>query len=315
MSLSTTAQADPVRLSLVPFGSGTADLSVVIVTYNVRELLAACLASLYANHGPLAVEVCVVDNASQDGSAAMVRERFPDVTVLAHGENRGYAHANNLALARARGRHVLLLNPDTVLPPDGLRQLVRALDDDPTLGAVGPKLIRPDGSLDLACRRSFPTPEIALYRMLGLSRRFPRSRRFARYNLTYLDPDEPADVDALVGACMAIRGSALQQVGLLDERFFMYGEDLDLAYRLKQHGWRVRYDPSIVVLHHKGASSRQASLRARRAFFAAMLLFHRKHYWQRHSPLVNALVVAGIAVWAGLSLAQTAARQFLCSGR
>lgn len=306
MSVSTTPQVDPVGLTLVPFGGGVADLSVVIVVYNVRDLLAACLASLYASRGPLAVEVCVVDNASQDGSAALVRARFPEVALIACDANRGYARANNLALERASGRHILLLNPDTVLPPDGLRTLVRLLDEDPTLGAVGPKLVRPDGSLDLACRRSFPTPEVALYRMLGLSRRFPRSRRFARYNLTYLDPDEPADVDAVVGACMAIRGTALRQVGLLDERFFMYGEDLDLAFRLKQHGWRVRYEPSVVVLHHKGASSRQASLRARRAFFAAMLLFHRKHYWRQHSPLVNALVVAGIGLWGGLSLAQAA---------
>lgn len=296
------AHADPVRI--VPFDTATADLSVVIVTYNVRALLAACLASLCASAGPLDVAVCVVDNASTDGSVAMVRERFPQVTVIASADNRGYAYANNLALRRARGRHVLLLNPDTVLPPEALRTLVRILDEDPTLGAVGPKLVRPDGSLDLACRRSFPTPEVALYRMLGLSRRFPRSRRFARYNLTYLDPDEPADVDAVVGACMAIRGAALRQVGLLDERFFMYGEDLDLAYRLKQAGWRVRYDPSVVVVHVKGASSRQASLRARRAFFAAMLHFHRKHICHQHSLLVNALVVAGIALWGGLSLAR-----------
>lgn len=306
MMASTAAQTGAAALRFVPFGSGMADLSVVIVSYNVRDLLAACLSSVYASHGPLAIEVCVVDNASCDGSVALVRSRFPEVAVIANTANRGYAHANNLALVRACGRHILLLNPDTVLPPGALRTLVSRLDEDPTLGAIGPKLVRPDGSLDLACRRSFPTPEIALYRMLGLSRRFPRSRRFGRYNLTYLDPDQPTDVDAVVGACMAIRGSALRQVGLLDERFFMYGEDLDLAYRLKQHGWRVRYDPSVVVLHHKGASSRQASLRARRAFFAAMLLFHRKHYWRQCSPLVNALVVIGIGLWGGLSLAEGA---------
>ncbi|MBI4504349.1 MAG: glycosyltransferase family 2 protein, partial [Chloroflexi bacterium] len=240
---SASAAASAVRI--VPFGTESPDLSVVVVTYNVRDLLEACLASFCASAGPLTVEVCVVDNASIDGSADLVRARFPQAALIGCATNRGYAYANNLALRQARGRHVLLLNPDTVLPPKALRTLVGILDGDPTLGAVGPKLVRPDGSLDLACRRSFPTPEIALYRMLGLSHRFPRSRRFARYNLTYLDPDQPAEVDAVVGACMAIRGAALRQVGLLDERFFMYGEDLDLAYRLKQAGWRVRYDPSV----------------------------------------------------------------------
>lgn len=299
-----SAPPSTATVRLVPLGTAEADLATVIVTYNVRDLLRACLEALCRSEGPLAAEVCVVDNGSRDGSAEMVRASFPQVAVIEDRADSGYAHANNLALRQAGGRHVLLLNPDTCLPPAALRAFVRILDDDQTIGAVGPKLIRPDGSLDLACRRSFPTPETALYRMLGLSRRFPVHRRFARYNLTYLDPDQPADVDAVVGACMAIRGVALRRVGLLDERFFMYGEDLDLAIRLKRAGWRIRYDPSVVVLHHKGASSRQATFRARRAFFGAMLRFHRKHYWREHSPVVNALVVAGVVVWAGLSFAR-----------
>ena len=265
------------------------DLVIVIVNYNTRDLLRDCLRSLPDATRGLACRTIVVDNCSADGSIEMVRAEFPSVTAIEPGRNGGYAFANNVGL-RAVGfeagggalpRYALLLNPDTVVPPEGLRRMVAFMDADPDVGVAGAKLVRPDGSFDRACRRSFPTPEVSFYRLTGLSRLFPRSRRFGRYNLSYLDVDERADVDAVVGAFMLMRGEALERAGLLDEAFFMYGEDLDLCYRIKALGWRVVYNPDVVVLHVKGASSRQASRRAINAFYDAMRIFHDKHYRAR----------------------------------
>src|SRR5581483_3065075 len=157
-----------------------------------------------------------------------------------------------------------------------------------------PKLVRADGSVDLACRRSFPTPSVAFYRLTGLARLFPRSRRFGRYNLTYLDHDTEGEVDAVSGACMLVRRETIMEAGLLDERFFMYGEDLDWAYRIKAHGWRIRYNPKVRVLHHKGEASRQTSQRATVAFFRAMHLFYAKHYREETFFGLDWLIVAGI---------------------
>lgn len=190
----------------------------------------------------------------------------------------------------------MLLNNDTVVPVGALDGLVDYLEAHPEVGAVGPKLILPDGSLDLACRRSFPTPEVSFYRMLGLSRLFPKSPRFARYNMTYLDPDVETEVDALVGACMLLRSSVVREVGLLDEQFFMYGEDLDWAYRIKQLGWRVFYYPRVVIHHYKRAASTRRAIPSIRAFYDAMRIFHRKHYAATTPAPLNALIEIGITL-------------------
>jgi len=170
------------------------------------------------------------------------------------------------------------------------------------VGACGPKLLLADGSLDLACRRAFPTPEVAFYRMTGLARLFPRSPRFARYNMTFLDPDIETEVDALVGACMLLRAPVLREVGLLDETFFMYGEDLDWAYRIKQYGWKIMYVPSVTVHHYKRAASGQRPFRSIRAFYDAMRIFHRKHYAATTPVALNLLIEAGIALKEAWSL-------------
>jgi GT2 family glycosyltransferase len=190
----------------------------------------------------------------------------------------------------------MLLNNDTLVPAGALDGLVDYLETHPEVGAVGPKLILPDGTLDLACRRSFPTPEVSFYRMLGLSRLFPKSPRFARYNLTYLDPDEESEVDALVGACMLLRSAVVREVGLLDEQFFMYGEDLDWAYRIKQYGWRVAYYPRVVIHHYKRAASTRRAIPSIRAFYDAMRIFHRKHYAATTPAPLNALIEIGITL-------------------
>lgn len=280
------------------------DLGIVILNWNTRDLLRACLKSVFASQGTLSFCVCVVDNASSDGSAAMVRAEFPDVRLIENPVNNGYAAGNNLGL-KALGfgphplprpdgpRHALLLNPDTVVPETALAELVAYLDAHPECGVVGPKLVLPDGSLDLACRRSFPTPEVSFWRLTGLSKLFPRSRLFGRYNLTYLDADVETEVDSVVGACMLVRGEAIARAGLLDERFFMYGEDLDWALGIRKAGWGARYYPKVTVLHVKRAASRR-SRRAQLAFHEAMLYFYRKHYAATTPPLVGALVVLGI---------------------
>jgi GT2 family glycosyltransferase len=293
-------------------------LAIVIVSYNTRDLLRDCLRSIDRSGSSCDLDTWVVDNVSRDGSAAMVRAEFPHIHVIDSSHNGGYAYANNLALReilgngnRGLGRnsdlpipdpqslapdYVLLLNPDTVVPPGALDALVIFMEAHPAVGACGPKLLLGDGSLDLACRRSFPTPEIAFYRMTGLARLFPRSPRFGRYNMSHLDPDLQTEVDSVVGACMLVRGSVVREVGLLDEAYFMYGEDLDWAYRIKQYGWKIMYVPSVTVHHYKRASSRQRPFPSIRAFYAAMRVFHRKHYAATTPAPLNALIELGITL-------------------
>jgi GT2 family glycosyltransferase len=252
-----------------------------------------------------------VDNGSHDGSADMVAEEFPQ-THLIRAENRGYAVGNNLGLRQfgykdvggveagiPAPRYVLLLNADTVLPPSALVDMLSFMDARPQAGVAGPRLVRADGSLDRACRRSFPTPEVAFYRIFGLSRLFPRSRRFGRYNLTYLPPDVTTEVDSVVGAFMLIRGEALREIGLLDEQYFMYAEDLDLCYRIKQRGWQVLYNAAVTVLHYKGQSSRQRSTFANVQFYKTMRLFHDKHFRQQTFFLLNWLIYAAVGLLGG----------------
>ncbi|HLB11432.1 MAG TPA: glycosyltransferase family 2 protein [Dehalococcoidia bacterium] len=279
-----------------------ATLSVVIVSYNVADLLRGCLRSVYASRG-VEHEVWVVDNCSSDGSAALVAREFPQAQLLVSDCNGGYAYANNLALRRARGDYLLLLNPDTVVQPDALAEMVAFMESRPDVGMVGPKLVRDDGSLDLACRRSFPSPAVSFYRMAGLSRRFPRSRRFGRYNLTYLDPDQEAEVDSVVGAFMMVRRQAVEQVGLLDESFFLYGEDLDWAMRVKKAGWKVVYNPRVVVLHRKASSSTGDIRRATAEFYRSMLIFYKKHYAAQNLAPLNWLILGAIYLRGSLAYA------------
>jgi len=284
------------------------DLGIVIVNWNTRDLLRRCLTTVYASSGDIRYRVVVVDNGSDDASAEMVAAEFPQAALISGHGNVGYPQGNNLGL-RALGfpggaegprgpRYALLLNPDTELPADALCRAVRYMDEHPEIGVLGPRLVLPDGSLDLACRRSFPSPTVSMWRMLQLSRLFPRSRVFGQYNLTYLDDRETAEVDSVVGAFMLVRREAIEKVGLLDEQFFMYGEDLDWAKRIKEAGWKIIYYPEIEVLHVKRAASRQ-SKRAQFEFVRAMLLFYNKHYRASTGPLMHTAVLAGLALRGG----------------
>ena len=283
------------------------DLAVVIVNYNVSELLRRCLQTVFASEGDFSYRVCVVDNNSADNSVEMVRAEFPQVHLIANRDNVGYPAANNQGL-RALGlmeadppRYALLLNPDTEVPPDAFAYFIEFMDRNPEIGVVGPRLVLPTGKLDLACRRGFDSMSALIYRMVGLSRLFPGSPRFARYNMTYLDEHSRADVDSVVGAFMWVRSAAIATVGLLDDRFWMYGEDLDWAKRMKDEGWRIVYEPAVTVLHVKRASSRQ-NPRAQTEFYRAMLLFYYKHYREKTSPWLHGLILGGIALKGGRPL-------------
>jgi N-acetylglucosaminyl-diphospho-decaprenol L-rhamnosyltransferase len=317
--------------------AGPLDLGIIIVNYNTCALLRDCLHSVYTSQGGLSLAVCVVDNASRDGSAEMVCREFPQAYLIANLDNAGYPQGNNQGLryfgyeddsagtAGARPaagsykvagmnarlglpvavdeipRYALLLNPDTVLPPTALADMVAFMDARPQAGVAGPKLVRLDGSLDRACRRSFPTPTTSLYHLLKLDRIFPHSARFGRYDLTYLDPDVLTEVDAVVGAFMLVRQEAIRDAGLLDETFFMYGEDLDWAKRIKDCGWQVWYNPTVTVLHIKEAASGQ-SYRARVEFYRALIIFYEKHYRATTPFWLDWSIRGGVVLFGGLDL-------------
>lgn len=257
-------------------------LSVIVVNYNVRDFLHHALVSLQKAMKGLRGEIIVVDNASDDGSVEMVRRRFPSVALIANKTNFGFAKANNIALDRARGKYLLLINPDTLVQEDTLRVMVEFFDENPDVGLAGCKILNPDGTFQLACRRSFPTPWVAFTKMSGLSSLFPNTRLFGRYNLTYLSPDETYEIDAVSGSFMMVRREVYKQVGGLDEAFFMYGEDLDWCYRIQQAGWKNYYVHSTKLIHYKGESTKRSNLDEIRTFYEAMHLFVRKHLSRSH---------------------------------
>jgi GT2 family glycosyltransferase len=261
-------------------------------------------------------QVCVVDNASNDGSAEMVRTEFPAVHLIVNPTNIGYSAGNNVGLRwfgfsdsqtttakAALPRYALLLNPDTLVPPNTFAEMIAFMDLHPDIGVAGPRVRRPDGSLDRACRRSFPTPEVSFYRQIGLSRLFPTSKRFNAYNLEYIAEDAIHPVDSVVGAYMQLRSAAIQQVGLLDEAFFMYGEDLDWAKRIKDAGWQVWYNGRSEITHVKAAASSQSS-KSRIDFYEAMWIFYRKHYRTQTSWLLDQFILLGIVGKGGLDVAR-----------
>lgn len=250
------------------------DLSIVIVSYNVRDLLRACLSSLPQAAPGLETEVFVVDNASADGSAAMVREEFPSVGLTASEENLGFTRGNNLALRQSCGRHVLLLNPDTEPEPGSLARLIRFMDEHPQAGACGPKLLNSDGSLQHNGRR-FPSLWREFLGVTGLRRlamkRFERDLEYGRE-----DFDALCEVDQVSGACILVRRETMDQVGMLDERFFMFYEEIEWCYRIKKAGWQVWYVPEARVVHHWMGSVRQMSRRMTAELFKSQLLYYQK---------------------------------------
>jgi N-acetylglucosaminyl-diphospho-decaprenol L-rhamnosyltransferase len=278
------------------------DVTAVIVHYETPDLLSRCVAAL-AKSGGVTVQTIVVDNASHGFDAAAVRALVRGATVIENATNAGFAVASNQGLRIAKGRYELLLNPDAMVAPDTLAKIVKYMDANPDVGCSTARLVGADGKLDLACRRSFPTPATSFYRLALLSRLFPRNRRFGRYNLTYLDEHEPAEIDSPCGAFMLVRREVVDQIGLLDETYFMYGEDLDWAYRMKRAGWKIMYLPITTVTHFKRAASRQRRSRTIPAFYDAMRIFYRSHYQSEYPRLVSWLVYRAIDARQALELA------------
>lgn len=243
-------------------------LSIVIVNYNVREYVENCLRSVYAAASGIDIEVFVVDNASSDGSVAYLRERFPQVRYMENQVNMGFSKANNKAIREATGDYVLLLNPDTTISENVLRECIAFADEHPKTGAIGVRMHNEDGTVAPESRRAVPTPWIALTKYLGHSR---------RYYMSHLPWDQPARIEVVSGAFCFLRHTALTEVGLLDEDYFMYGEDIDLSYQLLRHGYENWYLP-LDIVHFKGRSTIKTSFRYAYVFYKAMLIFFVKHY-------------------------------------
>ncbi|MBI4547946.1 MAG: glycosyltransferase [Ignavibacteriae bacterium] len=253
-------------------------LSVIIVNYNVRVFLESALISVQKAMRGISGEIIVVDNASDDGSVEMMRSKFPDVKLIANERNIGFAAANNVGIKKSRGEYLLCINPDTLVQEDTLRVMIGFMDQHLEVGLAGCKILNPDGTLQLACRRSFPTPWVAFTKIVGLSTLFPHSKIFGRYNLSYLNADTTYEVDAVSGSFMFVRRTVIDQVGVLDDQFFMYGEDLDWCYRIKKAGWKIYYVHSTQIIHYKGQSVRRSDVDDVKLFYHAMKLFVRKHF-------------------------------------
>jgi GT2 family glycosyltransferase len=269
-------------------------VSAVVVSYNTRDLLLDCLRAFYAC-SDLPVEAVVVDNASTDRSAEAVAREFPGAKLIRQPANTGFGRANNAGLQRADGRFILLLNPDVTVMPGCVGRLADFLLVRPDAGAVGPQLVRPDGSLDHAARRGFPSPSASLFYFTGINKAFPQSERFNRYTMGHLSPTETHEIDSGTAACLMVRRAAVDRVGFFDPDYFMYGEDLDLCYRMKAGGWKVFYLPTARALHVKGQATKQATGRMLREFHRAMWTFHHKHYAADLPAFANGVVWA--AIW------------------
>ncbi|MDQ2922696.1 MAG: glycosyltransferase family 2 protein [Candidatus Dormibacteraeota bacterium] len=268
-------------------------VSALVVSYNSKELLLQSLHSFFTS-ADVPVEAVVVDNDSSDGSAAAVTDEFPQATVLVEPKNIGYGRAANLGLERCQGRFVLLLSTDVTLEPGSLGRLADFLLTRPDAGAVGPRVLLPDGRLDPDCRRSFPIPSTMFYQTVGLSKLFPKSPRFGRHNMGHVPDTDVHEMDAGTGACLMLRMATLERVGFFDPRYFMFGEDLDLCYRLKLGGWKVFYLPTASASHHVTPDSsereRQLSYERHRSQWA----YHFKHHAEDVSAFGNGLVWAQI---------------------
>ena len=269
-------------------------ISIVIISYNVKEFLQQCILSLKKSCQNIEYEIIVVDNNSIDGSDEILSSKFPEIKLIKNHNNKGFSKACNQGLEISTGKHLLLLNPDTMLQEDTIPKMIEFFENNPDAGAAGCKILNADGTLQLACRRSFPTPRVAIPKILGLSRLFPKSRTLSKYNLTYEDPEKQIEVDALSGAFMMFRKKVYDQIGGLDEDYFMYGEDLDYCYRIKQSGWKIYYTPITKLIHYKGESAKLATFDNFIVFYKAMDIFVQKHFSKGSYILLNLFFKIGI---------------------
>ncbi len=283
----------------------TVDVSIIIVSYNTKELLLACLTALEKTKTKEdRWEIIVVDNASMDGSVEGIKNydlRIKNLKIIQNTENLGFAAGNNIGIKAARGKYILLLNSDTEVHEGAVSKIREFLDAHPQAGVATGKLILPDGSMDPACHRGFPTPWAAFTYMIGLERLFPHSSLFARYHQGYKDLATAHEIDSPSGAFFMVRREVIERIGMLDEDYFMYGEDLDWSYRIKQAGWQIWFVPDTTVLHRKKRSGRanvdpMVRKQTERYFYDTMRLFYKKHYARRYGLLVTGSVLLGIKI-------------------
>jgi len=286
-------------------------ISVIIVNYNVEYFLEQCLRSVYKALQYVQGEVFVVDNNSKDGSVEMVREKFPECTLIINHTNVGFSKANNQAIAQAKGEYVLLLNPDTLIEEYSLKKVVDFMDEHPQAGGLGVKMVDGRGRFLPESKRGLPTPTIAFYKIFGLSKLFPQSKRFGRYHLGYLHESQTNEIEILSGAFMLIRQQTLEKSGTLDETFFMYGEDIDLSYRITRAGYKNYYFPHTRIIHYKGESTKKSSVNYIFVFYRAMIIFANKHFTPKNVRLFSFLIHLAIYLRAFLALASRITKRVL----
>ncbi|MDR2980156.1 MAG: glycosyltransferase family 2 protein [Bacteroidales bacterium] len=277
-------------------------LSVIIVNYNVKYFIEQCLLSVNKALTDIESEVFVVDNHSSDGSAELLKSRFPNIKLIENKDNIGFAKANNLAIKLAVGEYVLLLNPDTLVEEDTFAKCLDFMDKTPDAGGLGVKMINGKGEFLPESKRGLPLPNVAFYKIFGFSKLFPKSKKFSSYHLTHLSPDEIHAVDVLSGAFMLMRKPLLDQIGYLDEDYFMYGEDIDLSYRITKAGFRNYYFPKTQIIHYKGESTKKGSINYVLVFYKAMQIFAKKHFSVKNAKAFQCLIDFAIWFRAGVSI-------------
>ncbi len=277
-------------------------LSIVIVNYNVKHFIEQCLHSVYKSLKNIEAEVFVVDNNSIDGSIALIQEKFPRVNLIVNSINKGFSVANNQAIVLAKGKYVLLLNPDTVVQEDTFTKTIAFMDSHPDAGGLGIKMLDGKGNFLPESKRGLPTPMVAFYKIFGLARLFPSSKKFGQYHLTYLNKDQNHAIDVLSGAFMLMRKEVLDKVGLLDETFFMYGEDIDLSYRITKCGFKNYYFAESSIIHYKGESTKKSSVNYVIVFYKAMALFANKHFSEKNARSFNFLIHLAIYIRAAAAI-------------
>lgn len=278
-------------------------LSVVIVNYNVRYFLEQCLVSVLRAAKGIETEVLVVDNNSSDGSVEYIRTKFPTVRVIANKDNPGFSKANNQAIALAKGEYILILNPDTVVAEDTFEVCIHFMESHTDAGALGVRMVDGKGIFLPESKRALPTPEVAFYKMFGLASIFKNSQRFGRYHLSYLPETETHAVEILSGAFMFFRKEVLDKIGYFDETFFMYGEDIDLSYRVLLGGYKNYYLSDTTIIHYKGESTKKGSLNYVRVFYQAMIIFAKKHFASTGAGVFSFLINMAVVFRALVTLA------------
>ncbi len=277
-------------------------LSIIIVNYNVKYFLEQCLYSVRKAAKGIALEVIVVDNNSVDGSVEMLKDKFKDILLIENRKNTGFSVANNQGIEIAKGEYILLLNPDTVVQEDTFEKILTFMDEHPDAGGLGVKMIDGKGNFLPESKRGLPTPMVAFFKIFGLARLFPKSKLFGKYHLGYLSNDEVHEVDVLAGAFMLMRKTVLEKVGLLDETFFMYGEDIDLSYRIQLGGYKNYYYPNTSIIHYKGESTKKSSVNYVFVFYNAMIIFAKKHFSKNNAQLFSFLINIAVYVRAGFAI-------------